>query len=125
MTWIERFDNNMGIKNLFNKLPLIDDVILKKIILDWEGPSIIFHLDLNDYPENPPRKWKTSNFNTVHLELDVSLEKLVSLTGWNNETRGTFQFLDDNLLLVKGEEFQLECKYSSLCISKISAYMNT
>jgi hypothetical protein len=77
--WRELTTNPEAIASAFGETdPSLDDVRLMKAELSEDGPTLNLSLALNDYPRNPPARWKREANNAVSIQLQCM--GLVSLS---------------------------------------------
>ncbi|MFE1415550.1 CPCC family cysteine-rich protein [Streptomyces sp. NPDC058746] len=70
-TWLDFVDNPEIIRAVYGEqeVPELDGITVREIRWQWEGPSLLIRFDLPTYPDNPPREWRVSRFDTIQVEL--------------------------------------------------------
>jgi hypothetical protein len=69
-TWREFTVNPEAITSAFSEVdPSLNDVRLISAELSEDGPTLYLTLALNDYPANPPGRWKRGTSNAVSIQL--------------------------------------------------------
>ena len=63
MTWLSQLDDIKGLQIIYGAIPEALVVEVDEIVLNTRGPSVILRLELAEFPQSPPPKWK--DFNTV------------------------------------------------------------
>ena len=108
-------------------LPALDKVSVHEILFDRDGPTVIFRIDLSEYPSSPPKKWIENKFNTVQIQLSCVGVKCSSLEGWSN----TLLFANIDLsregdlinFELNGDGLAVCIKSNFLDVVSISAYL--
>lgn len=91
--WINLLEKSIFIKQLYkDRAPSLENIILKKLTLDYNGPSAFLELELEDLPDNPPIKWQR-NFNRIHLILELIDIVEVKVLSWSNKNVGFIDFV--------------------------------
>lgn len=120
--------NKLPIESIYSQAPSLDRVRLHEVRLHQDGPRISLRLDLNEFPDNPPRKWIVGNFNRAQLVLVLIDIVGVQLSGWSLNNIGELAIEGcDTGINVKftGQPLQLECTARFLEVEKISGYHDT
>lgn len=124
--WIDRIDNAEFLRTLFPKAPLLRGVRVLEVGLHQDGPRVLFRFDLNEFPLQPPAKWKESHANKVQIRMmGVGIHEL-EVQGWstNNivdieigagEARGV-------RFVAQGAGFRVSSLFERLILDGVSAY---
>lgn len=81
--WTNHLVSTQYIDSIYHSnKPSLNKVDIHEINFHRDGPKISIRINLNDYPENPPKKWVTQKFNTVQLTLSLIGIEDVKLSGW-------------------------------------------
>ncbi|NML34254.1 Imm50 family immunity protein [Paraburkholderia antibiotica] len=118
-------DNPEGLRQIYGHLPKFDEVNLQRLQFDWNGPSVLLTLDLQEFPKNPPVKWE--KFNTVQVELSFGPLLSVELVKFGRGNRCNLtvsESVDGALEVVVQGETEAKLTATSAFICKISAYLN-
>jgi len=69
ISWRKFTMNPEAIASAFGEFdPSLCDVKLSKGEFSDDGPTLYFSLEINDYPSNPPTRWKRVPNNTVVIQ---------------------------------------------------------
>lgn len=93
-----------------------------------DGPRISLRVDLNEYPDKPPRKWIGGKFNRVQLTFVLLDIKNFQVNGWsaNNVGKLTLKDCDTGVSLrFAGQSVQIDCIAHFLEVEKISGYYDS
>jgi len=117
-------ENDAFITGLYGALPKFECVNIHQINLNWDGPRANIIFDLNDFPDNPPRKWM--GFNTVQLEITAFplLEVGVGRYSSGNICNINIEKKDNIFFLRITGDSEVNIVASSVCVNKVSAYLN-
>ena len=125
MTWIDCLDNKLPVESFYSVAPLLTDVRLHEVRLHQDGPRVSLRIDLNEFPDNPPRKWVIGKFNRAQLTLVLIDIIDFQLTGWSLNNIGNF-VLDSvsGGIQVKfiGHSLLIDCTARFIEAEKISGY---
>lgn len=117
MIWTDYLINDRGIKAIYAlALPSLDAVEVRQVTFKIDGPTISLGLELPEFPENPPAKWRDKGHNRVYVRLDFSGVRDVELKEWTTVGRAAIALRKEDALIgvrVIGEQFRLE--FTSLC----------
>ncbi|MFB7875156.1 Imm50 family immunity protein [Nocardia sp. NPDC056064] len=87
MGWIDLLDDSRSLMGIFKeKVPSLTSSTLHEIELQRDGPLLRLRIDLNDFPEDPPREWKEGRFDTVQIELELSAVANAEIIGISNRS---------------------------------------
>ncbi len=82
-------------------------------------------LDLNEFPDNPPRKWVLRKVNRVQLTLVLIDIDAFQMNGWslNNFGELTLERCDKGILVkFTGKSLRINCTARFLDVEKIAGY---
>jgi hypothetical protein len=57
--------DSRGLLEVFHGCPSLEEAVLIDIIFYQDGPRITMRINLRDYPERPPEKWRKMENNTA------------------------------------------------------------
>ena len=128
MNWIDHLNNKLPIKSIYSLAPSLVNVRLHEVRLHQDGPRVSLRLDLNEFPDNPPRKWVAGKFNRAQLTLVLIGIDDFQMTGWNLNNIGE--------LMIDGCSVGIHLKFSGPClginctaqfveVEKISGYFDS
>lgn len=123
--WSEYTMNPQIINNIFSAEPSLANIELKMVKFHREGPIIEVHINLNDYPECPPKKWKKGNYNCVVLEIKFIDVANISMNGWESLNKVDLSIkkqLDLFYIEILNNSFDLKFFAKHIFIGKISAF---
>ncbi|MBD3231048.1 hypothetical protein GF322_00105 [Candidatus Dependentiae bacterium] len=94
--WCNFLENNFFIKELYKKIPELNNVRISEINVHDEGHRISIVFELPYYPDNPPQKWVNAKYNTAYVQIDfdalhrlyIEYANLCSLVGYINANSG-------------------------------------
>jgi len=125
MTWIDCLDNKLPVESFYAVAPSLTDVRLHEVRLHQDGPRVSLRIDLNDFPDNPPRKWAIGKFNRAQLTLVLIDIIDFQMTGWSLNNIGTFVLSSvSGGIHVKfiGHSLLIDCMARFIEAEKISGY---
>jgi hypothetical protein len=99
--WYSLAMNPKSIFSIFgNNIPSLENVLLKKMNFDSNGPVVEIFLDLENYPSAPPIKWLQSGYNTARIWMKLIDIKSIRLDGWESDNVVNVQLreIEDNLI---------------------------
>ena len=101
MCWIECVGNRKPIETLYSKPPSLNGVRVLEVTLHQDGPRVSLRVDLNEFPDRPPRKWTAGGFNRVQLILVLIEVRSLSIQGWslNNVVDAILERTSDGVVL--------------------------
>ncbi|PEA80730.1 Imm50 family immunity protein [Bacillus pseudomycoides] len=126
--WYSNLEGNRFISNLYNEAPSLLDVRIVAVKIEDEGKKISIHFNIPKFADNPPKKWKDSNYNTVFVQLDFFDIQELTLKSSIDKYRG-----DINIELDKDGKFSINIS-GSVCmnlkadygiIQSVSGYIDT
>ncbi len=103
MKWYELADNPRAITELYTDVPLLQSVRLREVILDRDGPTMKFTVDLPTFPEKVPARWKLRGYKAVQMQSDLWWLRSIQLDRWSTENLVDIQIeaIADGLIAVK------------------------
>ncbi len=124
MSWITMVENPKVIAHLYDEVPPLQGMVVKKLSLDRDGPTLKFEMDLPRFADHKPARWERE-CNTVHLELDFDRVRDLKISGWS--TNPVFDFsvkqTADGIVVESGSN---ECQVSFYCqniyIQRVTGY---
>jgi hypothetical protein len=125
MNWLELTENPKAVTSLFDLPPALEDVEVMSIKLNRDGPTVELALDLREFPNSPPSRWKRSAANTVTLTLQLLGIGSIALNGWSatNNARVSIRRDDHRIeVTAEGPTTQIRCLCDFIRISGVSAY---
>ncbi|HDR6300720.1 MULTISPECIES: Imm50 family immunity protein [Bacillus] len=126
--WYINLEGSRFISNLYNEAPSLSDVRIVAVKIEDEGKKISVNFNIPKFADNPPKKWKDLNYNTVFVQLDFFDIQELTLKSSNNKYRG-----DINIELDKDGKFNINI-LGSVCmnlkadygiIQSVSGYIDT
>ncbi|MED1092691.1 Imm50 family immunity protein [Bacillus paramycoides] len=126
--WYSNLEGNRFISNLYNEAPSLLDVRIVAVKIEDEGKKISINFNIPKFADNPPKKWKDLNYNTVFVQLDFFDIQELTLKSSNGKYRG-----DINIELDKDGKFNINIS-GSVCmnlkadygiIQSVSGYIDT
>lgn len=70
MKWYELAENPRAISELYSEVPSLQSVCLKKFHLHRDGPRMTLMIDLVQFPDRIPARWKLRGYTSVQVQLD-------------------------------------------------------
>lgn len=107
-----------------DEIPSLKDSEIREMHFLAAGAAILLSIDIKDFPNNVPIKWR--DFNTVTLELYLIGVSKVNINGWNNNIVADVKISNwENVIKIEmisiNFYFVAECKF--LDLSSIKAYL--
>src|SRR5690625_6292466 len=78
--WHKHLDNNYFISQLYDEVPELINTEILHIQINREGEKLTIKFLMPKYADNPPKKWKLLDNNSVVVELDFYGVEELSLT---------------------------------------------
>lgn len=116
-------NRNKFLLSLYGDALSFRDIDLQEIKLGWDGPVARLLFCLNDFPKNPPEKWK--GLNTVQVELSLFPLYEINLTefGQGNKCNLDIERAENgDLKVTLSGESTASFKAMSASVMKVSAY---
>ncbi len=128
MTWTNHLGNKLPVESLYSEPPLLDQLRLHEVRLHQDGPRISLRLDLNEFPDRPPKKWVAGKFNRIQLTLVLVDIDSFRMDGWDLNNIGDLSLKDCDAgvcLQFDGPTLQIDCTARFLEVEKISGYYDS
>lgn len=125
MSWIECLESRDQIDELFSTPPELCCVRIVEIVLHQDGPRVSLRIDLNEFPEKPPRKWTDNKYNRVQLTLQFIEVHQLRVQGWSmdNIVDIVIERVGGKVLAeLRGESTTLQGEFGFVAIERITAY---
>ena len=124
--WLDKAHDFRIIESIFGREPSLENVCLHSVLMNDDGASIAFRFDLNDFPDNPPKKWIQAGFNTAQITLSVwGLNRiLISEWGVNNIGDINITYREKGVQLFFKSEDTIFCEGAFLRVENVSGYLN-
>jgi hypothetical protein len=123
--WTELLENEKAL-GMFTSEPSLDGVVLSRLVLDREGPTVTMMVQMRDYPAFPPPKWRLEEHNAVLIELQAMAVNHVVAHGWTSENRVSIsieRIADGNLQIrAFGEALEIELRCGWLRVAGVTPY---
>ena len=71
--WNEYVTNNYFLKKLYNKIPPLENIIIRDISIRnifGSANDLEIEFEMPNFVDNVPEKWKNFNYNSIYIELD-------------------------------------------------------
>lgn len=99
--WTSALENPKAIE-MFEPEPSLEHVLLSKLLLEQDGPTVTMAIQLREYPANPPAKWRIQEHNAVMIELQAMGVEYIELHGWSTENQVSI-----SIEPLEGEKFRI------------------
>ncbi|MFE3162746.1 Imm50 family immunity protein [Streptomyces sp. NPDC059224] len=76
-------------QSLYGSTPIISEVRIRSVNLNWRGPTVTLRGDLLSFPESAPQDWIDAGVDTVQCQFQFLAVENVSLTEWVPPAVGT------------------------------------
>lgn len=126
MDWTDSLDNPRALTSMYDQAPQLQQVRLLGATLDQDGPRLQLRLDLNQFPQRPPRKWQGQGFNTVQLKLDLFGVEQLQLGGWGTDNVVDLELErrpDGVAVSATAAGFKLSCRCLMVRVAGVSGYL--
>lgn len=70
MKWYELAENPRAVSELYSEVPSLQSVHLRKVHLNHNGPLMTLLIDLAQFPDRIPARWKLRGYTSVQVQLD-------------------------------------------------------
>lgn len=127
--WTELLDDPRTVRAIYgDRAPSLCGVEVHEIVVHRDGPSVVLHLGLEDFPADPPQKWREAGFNRVALRLRAFGVHEVLLEGiTTNPTVDLTLVRDENLTHIRGTGdgllIDLKAEFVVVTSDSVSAYL--
>lgn len=103
MKWYELAANPLAVTSIYTEVPSLESALLKEIILDRNGPQVIWKIELPTFPDKPPARWKFRDYNIVQLELHLWELASINIRLWtpHNEVHASIDPAEDGWISFK------------------------
>lgn len=128
MLWTECLLNAKPIESMYSIPPPLDRIRLLEVRLHQDGPRVSLRVDLNVFPDNPPRKWSMSKYNRAQLTLVLIAVDEVRIKGWNIDNIGDLKLIREGggvKMTFVGDSTEIECRTQFVDIDSLSAYCDS
>lgn len=128
MSWTQHLGNKLPIEAVYSQTPSLRNVRLHEIRLHQDGPQVSLRLDLNEFPDKPPRRWTAEGFNRAQLTLVLIDVSKFEMEGWNRDNIGdlAIEERDGNVCLeLVSESVRIVCCAKFLEVEKLSGYCDS
>lgn len=126
--WTEFLVDDKQLKGIFgDSIVSLMNVSIHEVMMHRNGPAVTLRFDLEDFPIEPPKKWRDNNFNTVQMTLSCVDVSNLSVSGLSTTMNAdlVFERLNDKIQLhIQTERFNLHLICNFLMIESISAYVD-
>lgn len=126
MIWTDLIENPQALSSLFGTAPSLDNVRVSEITFAEGGPTISLSVELNEFPADPPQRWKKDLANAVVLKVQLLGIQSIEVSGWTTENIVSFRFERQQLGTITvqaiGLDFTLRCSCSWIRIDKVCPY---
>ncbi len=130
MFWLHLAENPKAITEIYSVPPLLDNIQVVELKLHQDGPRMELRADLNQFPENPPVKWKRNRFNAVQINLNFFAVEAVEILEWSHHNILELIFINEKNGTILVEAYNqtrrlLTLRCLSFRISNISGYLDS
>ena len=126
MSWTNLLQNAQSIEAIFGRVPSLEKAQIREIVFNEDGPTTLLRLDLSEFPEKPPEKWKRLGYNRVQLRLLCLGVKSVKHDGWGTNNTADIVLSANSLgglrLLTEGGLPRLTVEFDVLLVDGVSGY---
>ena len=126
--WIGYVGNRKPIEAIYSIEPPLRDVRVIEIVLHEDGPRLSVRIDINQFPDKPPKKWLDRRFNRAQLTLMfIEIHELV-IRGWSVDNIVSILIHPENgsmTVTMKGRGTEIFGRFGFIEIEKISGYHDT
>ena len=91
MSWVDCVANRLWISSLYSLPPSLNNVRVLEVMLCEDGPTASLRMNLNEYPDKPPRKWIEGKFNRAQLTLRFFDVRDLEISGWGTTNTGSVE----------------------------------
>jgi hypothetical protein len=126
--WTNFLANPKSLTSIFSTPPSLENIRLLRLHLDENGPTLRLEVDINDYPDTPPPKWKEQGFNQVQLQLSFFPIESINITGWCTDNVGLIEFKSTETgiaVIADMATLSLRFECESCFCDKVSGYLNS
>lgn len=99
--WYEYLINNLFVKQLYNRVPELRDLIIEEFNVSYYGQSIKISFDMPKWIDVVPKKWELKKYNSIMMELDFwDINDLTFTLGKSKKNDIDISILDDNRMKI-------------------------
>ena len=128
MDWIHCLGNAKPIESVYSVPPSLSNVRLHEIRFHQDGPRISLRFDLNEFPDQPPKKWVGGQFNRAQLTLVLIDIIDANISGWKLNNVGSIDLSkneEEVRLTFEGEKQSVDLKARFVEVEKLSGYRDS
>jgi hypothetical protein len=123
--WTMLLTDAKYVHGIYSQPPDLSKVSIIEVVLDREASMLKLRFDVFDYPDRPPEKWVSDQFNRAQFTLHVVEVTIVQILGWSHEVIGALSIskveTGVQVLFSNGKE-KIECLGAFLVLDKIAGY---
>lgn len=126
--WYEKLDNPLYMTNLYDEVPLLEDVKIHSIDVVLGGAQVDLVLELPSFPDNVPKRRVREGYSKVSLQLSLFTIEEFNLV-YKEKCRGSFNIgsitiedTDDGLGMIIVGGVYLKVSFSSAFIQRVIWY---
>ncbi|MER7836820.1 Imm50 family immunity protein [Streptomyces sp. NPDC096040] len=71
------------LQSLYGGIPIMGDVRIRSVNLNWRGPTVTLRVDLPSFPDSAPQEWIDAGVDTVQCQFQFLAVENMSLTEWD------------------------------------------
>jgi hypothetical protein len=124
MSWLKHVTNPEFLKELFQNEPALVGVRALELTMSPDGPTVKLRININEFPSNPPQKWKDMQANTVQLTMSFIDVTGLALQGLSTQCVVDIdvQRQSDMLHVQMAGDITAEFKCLAIYLDKVTAY---
>jgi hypothetical protein len=126
MDWIDLVGSAEFLRKLFPTAPSLHGVRVLEVDLHQDGPRALVRFDLNEFPEQPPAKWRQSHANKVQVRIMGIGVRELEVRGWSTNNIVDIEIgpadPDGFRLVAEGAGFHFSGVFENLVLDSVSAY---
>lgn len=126
--WIDLTLNPEAVTWCFPDGPSLNYVEIEELTFSNGCSNINLHFNVEEFPSNPPKKWRDDNDNCVQITLNIVADKL-------KVNRNSSGFFNGNLQITKSDKYilvrfhadtgDIDIHAEAIRISRVSAYCDS
>ncbi|MGW8380521.1 Imm50 family immunity protein [Streptomyces sp. ODS28] len=127
MSWVSALADATPILKVFDgSPPALHGVRVHEVTVQANGPQLLLRVDLAEFPDSPPPKWRMQGFNTVQVEINLVGARDLRLEGFGRDLVVDVELEKEELvhLSVDSPDFRLSAVADAVLLAKVSAYAN-
>jgi hypothetical protein len=125
-SWLDFLLDSTPIRKIYGgDIPNLEGIDFHEIVLNRDGPRVLLRFDFQQFPVNPPKKWKLAGYNRLQLRLLAVGIHEISLIGLTSECKLNLDITNsDGLIRIQTQEGDMKINIlaDSLLVDHISAY---